>query len=120
MESNEKISTIRFEIYSTLLYSILFLAILSLLFAGMFYTKLFGVVAGSTLGYLYITILGIMLINTLIEIIHINKMYKYIKNKNIKKLMEINKIAYAIFGVFFSGLITGLLLIFIRDSINNL
>ena len=120
MINEEKISTLKFEIYATLLYSILFFVIVLLLFTGMVYTGFFSVVLYSPAGYAYISILSIMLVATLIEIIHIYSMYSNIKNNNIKKLVKINSMKYAIPAVFFSGLITGLLLLFINNSIKEL
>lgn len=120
MFKNEDINTLKFEIYITLVILILFFVMLLLLFTGMVYTKFFGIVINSAGGYFYIPFFIAMIIITPIEIVHTDNMYKYIKNNNIKMLKKINSMKYAILCVFFAGLVTGLLLIFIHDSIKKI
>ncbi len=110
-------SMARLESEAALIYSSLFLVVLILMLYGIFVGTLFKTIFMSSMGHVFIIIMLIMTLITALEIIHIYRIYKCIRCYDIQRAKKLNSTIFAITGMIFSGLITGIILILLNDSL---
>jgi len=117
MDNSSEVTQLEAE--AALIYSVLFLLVVILMLSGIFLGAVFKTMLTTLTGHLFIGLLSIMALVTVFEIYHIYKIKKCIDSGNIEEAKRLDSILYSLIAMVFSGLITGIILMFIGESLKN-